>query len=264
MKKKSYILILALVLLFAVLFVPIPTQDGGTKAYTALTYKVVQWNRLVGKRLYSARRIYAFPNNFRSLEDLWSEESLSGAMADKTNSFVGIVLRLENGVAMVRPAFCETQYRISDLISFSLEGLPEIDAQFRSSVKIVYTGEIMESYPAQIHAVHWEPDNSLRTRKYGDGWLSEQAVPYAHNITDATVIVSEIYEDCFFVGSVTNSSVVSKINGQLDAQWQVGDYAAITCENAYYDESAGQLEADLISICHTDWQPNPNNPPSYG
>ena len=43
MKKKVFWIVLAAVLLLAVLFVPIPgsaARDGGTRAYTALTYKV--------------------------------------------------------------------------------------------------------------------------------------------------------------------------------------------------------------------------------
>lgn len=47
MKKKVWIPIVIVVLL-AILVIPIPTgvyKDGGTREYTALTYKVVDWNR---------------------------------------------------------------------------------------------------------------------------------------------------------------------------------------------------------------------------
>ena len=48
MRKKTKII---LVLLILILVLPIPNfaiKDGGTKTYTALTYKIVDWNRLVG------------------------------------------------------------------------------------------------------------------------------------------------------------------------------------------------------------------------
>lgn len=47
MKKKIWICIAGVVLL-AILFVPIPSgtyKDGGTRAYSALTYKIVKWQR---------------------------------------------------------------------------------------------------------------------------------------------------------------------------------------------------------------------------
>ena len=53
-KKKIWIPIAAVILL-AVLFVPIPTghyKDGGTKEYTALTYKIVNWKRITGDSVY--------------------------------------------------------------------------------------------------------------------------------------------------------------------------------------------------------------------
>ena len=48
MKKKIWIPIL-IVAVIAILVIPIPTgtyKDGGTREYTSLTYKIVDWNRL--------------------------------------------------------------------------------------------------------------------------------------------------------------------------------------------------------------------------
>lgn len=50
MKKKTVKIILLIVLLM-ILFFPFAWrtyEDGGTRTYTALTYKVVKWNRLRG------------------------------------------------------------------------------------------------------------------------------------------------------------------------------------------------------------------------
>lgn len=71
MKKKIWIPILVVVIL-AILFVPIPSgvyKDGGTREYTALTYKIVDWNRLTdGGGTYSKTKVYFFPykDNFDS------------------------------------------------------------------------------------------------------------------------------------------------------------------------------------------------------
>ena len=46
MKKKTRLWIAAGVLLLIILFAPIPgspCKDGGTRAYSALTYKIVKW-----------------------------------------------------------------------------------------------------------------------------------------------------------------------------------------------------------------------------
>lgn len=47
MKKKILIPVIVIVVLSAILFLPIPQgsyDDGGTRDYNALTYKIVRWN----------------------------------------------------------------------------------------------------------------------------------------------------------------------------------------------------------------------------
>lgn len=76
MKKKTKIILLVLILL---LIVPIPNgtvKDGGTKQFTALTYKVVKWNRLVDvDNVYSATEFYPLPFNFLPLDRLWNSKT---------------------------------------------------------------------------------------------------------------------------------------------------------------------------------------------
>lgn len=80
MKKKRFFIAAIIVLLL--LIVPIPTgvyKDGGTRTYTALTYKIVSWKHLYGTTeeehgLYQAVRVYPFPQNFKSLDALWDVE----------------------------------------------------------------------------------------------------------------------------------------------------------------------------------------------
>ncbi len=76
MKKKTKIIIILLIL---ILVIPIPTghyKDGGTRVYSALTYKIVDWNRFHGEEaaIYSKTRIYPFPYNLKSIDGLWSIE----------------------------------------------------------------------------------------------------------------------------------------------------------------------------------------------
>ena len=71
MKKKVILTVIAVVLFLGILFAPIPQspyEDGGTRQYTALTYKIVDWNRLDGDGVYTATKVYWFPNNFKSID----------------------------------------------------------------------------------------------------------------------------------------------------------------------------------------------------
>lgn len=84
--KKKRITILAIIVILLILLVPIPTaqyKDGGTKAYSALTYKIMVW-KVMGYYLpdecidgddrYSKVSVYWFPDNFKSYEELWKME----------------------------------------------------------------------------------------------------------------------------------------------------------------------------------------------
>lgn len=78
--KKIWIPI-AILVLMAVLFVPVPSgtyKDGGTRTFSALTYKIVKWNRLpgIGEGRYEATKIYFFPKNFKSIDALWESEGV--------------------------------------------------------------------------------------------------------------------------------------------------------------------------------------------
>lgn len=86
--KKRIITIAVILLALIILYLPIPHgtyRDGGTKDYTALTYRIVVWNRLtdeietdapageIGK--YHKRSVYWFPDNFKSIDELWKIET---------------------------------------------------------------------------------------------------------------------------------------------------------------------------------------------
>lgn len=73
-KKRLFLGAIAILLL---LIIPIPTgvlKDGGTRTYTALTYKLVRWNHLHDGGTYKALKIYPFPLNLMSIDALLSRE----------------------------------------------------------------------------------------------------------------------------------------------------------------------------------------------
>jgi len=86
MKKGIVISIIAVVVLLA-LFLPIPNEpydDGGTREYCALTYKIVAWNRLIAEvnedgsareiNRYSKTSVFWLPENFKKYDELWEIE----------------------------------------------------------------------------------------------------------------------------------------------------------------------------------------------
>ncbi len=61
-----------------VLFLPIPMgsyDDGGTREYKALTYKIVAWNKLTSDAVYQNTSVYWYPDSNKSIGELWKLES---------------------------------------------------------------------------------------------------------------------------------------------------------------------------------------------
>lgn len=85
--KKKYIAIILLAAVALVLFFPIPRgtyDDGGTREYTALTYKIVSWHKLVSiydengqlsPSVYENTSVYWFPDNLKKIDELWKMEN---------------------------------------------------------------------------------------------------------------------------------------------------------------------------------------------
>ncbi len=75
MKKKEIIILILCILLL--LFIPVPLgvyEDGGSREYAALTYKLVKWNRIDGDYTYTGTSLYWLPDNFLSIDELWEIE----------------------------------------------------------------------------------------------------------------------------------------------------------------------------------------------
>ena len=254
MKKKIWIPIV--IVLIAVLFIPIPSgvcQDGGTREYTALTYKIVKWNRLTGDSTYDKLRVYLFPNNFRSIGSLWTREK------DKAeHSFTATVLEVGESSALVRPVSDSAELKSSDKISFGISELEKLDVEVGSVVKVTYTGEIMESYPARIHATSWQLSDDLRHMECAEQWLDKnKAEKVDYNFFDH-IKITKIYSNCFFASPVIPMPYEIKLNGTLSDEWCVGDQVTATYSNVYYDQENQRVECDFTSVEASDWQPDPN------
>ena len=153
MRKRIWIIA---AIFLAALFIPIPTgvcKDGGTRTYTALTYKITDWNRITGPvTTYDTTKIYWFPNNFKSIDTLWGYEEM-----EAEHSFTATVLEIYRGSVLVAPDPDEPIAKCCDKITFSTKRLPGLNLGAGTRLTITYKGGIMESYPAQIHATYWVP-----------------------------------------------------------------------------------------------------------
>ena len=75
LKKKEFIILMICILLL--LFFPIPSgvyKDGGTRAFTAATYKLVMWHCIDPHYEYVHTSVYWLPDNFNSIDELWEIE----------------------------------------------------------------------------------------------------------------------------------------------------------------------------------------------
>ena len=253
MKRKIWMCMLTVAVLLT-LFAPIPTgvcNDGGTRTYTALTYKIVNWHRLIGEeKPYEQTRVYWFPNNFKPIDELWSMEK-----PNVKQSFEATLVELQNTYAMVAPLEGEWERLSSDKIAFSTADLGDIGVEIGDEVRVYYTGEMMESYPAQISAVQWEKVKDLRHRAYTGQWLDKETAEKQDTDIFDHIVITEIYSDCFFATPAIPMPWTIKLNGELSEDWCVGDQVICTYENVYRQDE--KIEADLLTIAQSDWEPEP-------
>ena len=255
MKKKTWIPIIVTVVLLAVLFVPIPSgtyKDGGTREYAALTYKIVDWNKLTSDGKYDKTKIYFFPNNFKSINELWTYEE-----DEVEYQFNATILELSDTTALVEPLEDEDERRSSDKISFGLKGLDDIEAKVGSVVEVTYAGGMMESYPAQIKAVSWKLSDNLRHLEFTEQWLDKATAATYENDIFSDIIITRIYANCFFAEPVIPGPYEIKLNGTLSDEWCVGDQVICTYENTYYDEENNRVEADMLTIRESTFEMEP-------
>ncbi len=92
MKKRIIISTVVMIALLLVLFLPIPQgtyDDGGTRDYNALTYKIVVWNKIMdgidenGQTVHNTYRntsVFWYPDNQKSIDELWQIEKVNAKL----------------------------------------------------------------------------------------------------------------------------------------------------------------------------------------
>lgn len=254
MKKKRKIILACALIALLVLLVPVPNfsvKDGGTKEFTALTYKVVKWNRLADDdTVYEKTKVYFFPKNFKSLDGLWSYEK--GRL---TRTFNATVLEINGDSVTVQPLVDESELLSADKITFNKSALSKIDVEEGSVVEIEYSGSIAETYPAQITASDWSLATNLRSVEYEAEWVDKAACDTKSDSGSYDVIIKKIYANCFFAESVIPLRYEMKFNTSLSDEWCVGDQILCEYKDAYFDDENNRMEADVISVEESDFEP---------
>lgn len=86
--KKSRIAIILVVALLLILLIPIPSgtaDDGGSREFTAMTYKIIKWNHIVdADETYTGTDFYLLPDNLKSMSELWEDKGISSATGQLT------------------------------------------------------------------------------------------------------------------------------------------------------------------------------------
>lgn len=251
--KKLLIIGLAVVLVLAVLFVPIPrgtVEDGGTRVYQALTYKIVDWNRIYDEGVYQNTKVYWLGDSRKDLDELWEQEQVY-------SKFIGKVLEISQTGVLLEPMEWEWERSSASLISVTTTHLEPLQVAEGSYVEITYDGQVMESYPAMVNAVSWKMADDLRQMAYPGTWMKKDEDTKYNLDFFKDVRITAVYSDCFMAVPVIPMPYTVKINGTLSDQWCVGDQVEVTYENLYYDPAAGRAEADMLSIKESTFRPDP-------
>lgn len=82
LKNKVRTLFVIFLIFVVVLFLPTSFKsydDGGTREYQALTYKIVKWNRLLGntENIYHHTSVYWLSDSQKLIDELWKSERIS-------------------------------------------------------------------------------------------------------------------------------------------------------------------------------------------
>lgn len=101
-KRVWVFIIIFAVIAVAVLAVPIPKaalDDGGTREYAALTYRIVKWKKFYAGGTYEKTKVYFGKDLKKTLDELWAEEE-----AGIEHVFDAEITEINGSVVTVRPA----------------------------------------------------------------------------------------------------------------------------------------------------------------
>ncbi len=177
MKRKTLIIIFAVIALLFILTVPFKTgtyKDGGTKTYTSLTYKVVKWNKLyrAGADKYSKTKLYLFPNNFKDIDTLWEKEekNIPEAESEKQDEVIDVIEFYERGETFTAKVLSvedktflverigggEYLFTVMDSTKILKNGkeVSVSEIAVGREISITYDGRVLKSNPGQLHLVY--------------------------------------------------------------------------------------------------------------
>lgn len=254
-KRVWIFIIIFAVLAAAVLAVPIPKaalDDGGTREYAAMTYRIVKWKKFYAGGTYEKTKVYFGKDLKKTLDELWAEEA-----AGIEHVFDAEITEINGSVVTVRPAAGTAEAASSDKIQFGTGNLERIGFNVGTVVQVTYRGGISETYPAQINAISWKNADDLRDRDFDGEWLDKSTAEKIEKDSTGHVIITRIYADCFFASPVIPSPYELKLNGRLSDEYCVGDHVICKVENYCADSEAEHHEADVLSVEPSDWTPDP-------
>ena len=249
MKKNRRIVILIAVLIMVILVIPVPKgvyKDGGTREYAALTYKIVDWNRLFESGIYEKTQIYLLPDNFKSIDALWEEER-----EDLGEKIVAEVFLFTDTEVILHSLEDDTGYRVSR------EELGYNELELGDILEVRYSGAQLYSDPPVItDVISCKKANDYRPMEYTDVWIDKNTAEKNEEMVLNHITITEIYANCFFARSVIPMPYEIKLNGKLSDDWCVGDQVSCTYENTWYDDKNQRVEADMLTIEMSNWTPD--------
>ena len=254
MKKEIWMPMVIAVLVIALLVVPVPEgtmNDGGTRVYSALSYKIVSWNREYDDGVFEDTKVYFGADRMRSVDELFFRESQT-----LEHMVRATVIEIGDKHVLIEPLESEWERTSADRILIGTNGLADIGAKVGDIVEVTYTGGVMESYPAQIQATGWKLSQPLRSMEYKGKWL-DKTTAEQYTTMFADIVITEIYSNCFFATPVIPSPFTIKLNGTLPEDFCVGDQVICTYENTYYDIENQRVECDFLAVKPSEWSPMP-------
>lgn len=250
MKKKILIPIIIVVVLL-VLFLPIPSgvcKDGGSRSYTALTYKVVDWNRITDSdRIYDDTKIYFFSDNFKSIDELWEIEkaelqnSFGNIDYDGSRYFSARVLEIYESTTLVEALGGS----VTGEAVFDFGYIDNVTYEVGDIIEVFYIEPVKETYPVQVDAIGWDfADDDCTQEKHYDSYVDMKPVIYLYPEKETEVTVNLDYNGkltCTYPAYNNGWAVTASPNGTLtDKNGQTYNYLYWEGEsNARYDLSKG-------------------------
>lgn len=191
-------------------------------------------------------------------EETQDTQRATAFSTENAYTFYASILEVNDTNVLVAPLTDSELLRSSDRLSFGTTELEKIDVAAGDVVQIAYTGDVMETDPAQIKATSWQIANDLRHLEYTQQWVDRAAAEEMGDLFLTPLRITKIYSNCFFAVYAYATPEEFKLNGTLSEEWCVGDLVACTTENAFFDGESNHVEAELRTIEASDWKMEPD------